>query len=457
MDSALLSIFACPRCDKTPLESSDEQLRCTGCSVDFPRIGGIHWLFAEPVAALGEWRGRLHFQLQSLARDEQRLRHALDDAALPALSAQRIAAMADALAAQADLLGALLAPLEIDTLTAAHETYLALRTRLPSDQGLLTYYNNVHRDWCWGDAENAASLDIVLERLNGREPGRTLVLGAGAGRLAYDLHQQTSAPLTLALDFNPFLLLLAERITAGEAIELYEFPRAPRDMAHQAILRTLSAPEPARAGLAWCLADAHRPPFAKRSFDTIVTPWLVDILPEPLDSQAARINQLLADDGHWINFGSLSFHGADPAEQLSLEECLERIEAAGFAAPEHRDTEIPYLSSPASRHGRRELVLSWSARKKTDVRKLPRHESLPDWIVRGKNPVPLLDDFRAQAMSTRIHGFIMSLIDGRRSIADMASVLEEQRLMTRAEAEPAIRSFLIKMYEDSRRRKALGA
>jgi hypothetical protein len=33
----------------------------------------------------------------------------------------------------------------------------------------------------------------------------------------------------------------------------------------------------------------------------------------------------------------------------------------------------------------------------------------------------------------------------------MAQVLEQQNLMTRAEAEPAIRSFLIKMYEDSRR------
>jgi hypothetical protein len=33
----------------------------------------------------------------------------------------------------------------------------------------------------------------------------------------------------------------------------------------------------------------------------------------------------------------------------------------------------------------------------------------------------------------------------------MAKLLAEQNVMSRDEAEPAIRSFLIKMYEDSRR------
>ena len=55
-----------------------------------------------------------------------------------------------------------------------------------------------------------------------------------------------------------------------------------------------------------------------------------------------------------------------------------------------------------------------------------------------------------QAAQTRIHAFFMALVDGRRSIADMAKLMEEQRLMPAAEAEGAIRNFLIRMYEDSR-------
>jgi len=63
----------------------------------------------------------------------------------------------------------------------------------------------------------------------------------------------------------------------------------------------------------------------------------------------------------------------------------------------------------------------------------------------------VLESFQMQAISTRIHAFIMSLIDGQRSLSDMADHFAEQKLMTRDEAEPAIRSFLIKMYEDSQR------
>jgi len=77
--------------------------------------------------------------------------------------------------------------------------------------------------------------------------------------------------------------------------------------------------------------------------------------------------------------------------------------------------------------------------------------ALPDWIVKGDSPVPLSESFQMQAASTRIHAFLMSLIDGKRSLRGIAAVVEQQQLMSAAEAESAIRSFLIKMYEDSQR------
>ncbi|MGW8368408.1 MAG: hypothetical protein ACWGPN_06975, partial [Gammaproteobacteria bacterium] len=93
------------------------------------------------------------------------------------------------------------------------------------------------------------------------------------------------------------LMLLAARLTAGETIQLHEFPLAPLGLEHVAPLRTLSAPAPARPGLRFCLADAQRVPFAAKSFDTIVTPWLVDILSGGFAELCARINHLLDDGG----------------------------------------------------------------------------------------------------------------------------------------------------------------
>jgi hypothetical protein len=109
------------------------------------------------------------------------------------------------------------------------------------------------------------------------------------------------------------------------------------------------------------------------------------------------------------------------------------------------------MCSPASRHGRQEKVFSFSAYKERSVAKPERYKALPDWLVTGKEPVPLSQSFRTQAMTTQVYSFMMSLIDGKRSIKDMASVLAKQKLMSKEEAEPAIRSFLTKMYDDSQK------
>ena len=444
----LRALLACPRCDG-PLTRADPTWRCAGCDVAFPAVGGISWLFAEPNAALGEWRSRLHFSLQKLERERQQLGAALTSKALRSATRARLESLERAAADHGARLRALLAPLEIEQHTASYEAYLALRTRLPADQGLTTYYANMHRDWCWGEAENEASFDVLATLLREEPPGNVLVLGAGAGRLAYDLHMRTTATVTAVLDFNPLLLIVADRVTRGEAVELYEFPLAPR--AEPALLRTLSAPVPAREGLVHVLADAHRPPFRGGAFDTVVTPWLVDILPERFDLLCARVNTLLDDGGRWLNFGSLNFHGADPAARYGMDECLAALEENGFIDVAVDEREIPYLCSPGSRHARRERVVAWAARKQRDVKKVPRYQALPEWLVRGTEPVPLGDSFRSQAAATRIHAFLMALIDGRRSIKDMAKLVVDQRLMSAAEAEPTIRSFLIKMYDDSRR------
>lgn len=445
----LSTFLACPRCD-APLAAAGSAWRCAGCAVDFPQLAGVPWVFAEPNASLDEWRARLHFALQRLERERQQLTAALTDTALRPATRSRLERLEAATRDHGARLRALLAPLALEQHTASYETYLALRTRLPPDQGLTTYYANIHRDWCWGDAENDASFDALATLLGNAAPGRVLVLGAGAGRLAYDLHMRTAATLTVALDFNPLLMVVADRVArGGETIELYEFPLAPRGDA--AVLRTLAAPAPARAGFVPMLADAHRPPFRRGSFDTVVTPWLVDILPERFDVLCARVNALLDDGGRWLNFGSLSFHHADPAARYGLDECRAALEENGFGDVRVDEREIPYLCSPASRHARREQIVSWSVRKQHDIKKLPRYHALPEWLVRGTEPVPLSESFRSQAAATRIHAFLMSLIDGRRSIKDMVKLIVEQRLMGATEAESALRSFLTKMHDDSRR------
>jgi len=445
-------LLACPRCDRTPLDAVDKRLRCAACKVDFPVIAGIPWLFAEPEATLAEWRGRLHMALRKIDLEAAATARDLKDKELRPGARARSEQHRDALAAHRDALAAFLAPFGPDSLATRYETYLALRTRLPADQGLNTYYQNVHRDWAWGDAENAASIDAIRAVLDGNEDlGNVLVLGGGAGRLAYDLQASFGTRSVTMLDFNPLLALVARHMASGESLDLYEFPIAPLGPDDGAVLRELSAPAPAGDGFSVVLGDALRPPFAAKRFDTVVTPWLIDVIAEDPAVLAARINGLLVDGGRWVNFGSLAFDAPSPAGRHSTEDIVAIAGEAGFDPVVSDDRTIPYMCSPASRHARRETVFTFAASKAANAKRPARHRALPDWIVTGKEAVPLSPSFRTQTMSTQIYAFVMSLIDGKRSIEDMAKLFEQQQLMPRDEAVPAIRNFLIRMYDDSAR------
>ena len=454
--SVLSALLACPRCDKTPLEQSGETYHCKACDIDFPSVNEIPWMFAEPRAALGEWRGRLQFALQKLSHESAGLDQELKGTDLPALARRRVERYKKCVDSHRRKLQKLLRPVDVQSLQGNHETYIALRTRLPADQGLNTYYANIHRDWAWGDEENQASLKQIQAVLHDHaDLGNVLVLGAGAGRLAYDLHTNMHCTATVAMDFNPLLMLVAQAMADGKQLTLYEFPIAPLALEDDAVLRKLSAPQPAGEDFHLVLGDALRPPFPENSFDTVVTPWLIDIITEDFPTLAARINRLLKKEGRWVNFGSLAFSNARRADRHSPEEVKAIVAENGFSDPYVSQATIPYMCSPASRHGRQERVFTFSAYKERNAKKPERHKALPDWIVKGSDPVPLTAPFRQQAMTTQIYSFIMSLIDGKRSIKDMAIVLENQRLMTKEEAEPAIRTFLTKMYDDAQKQSGV--
>ncbi|MEZ5550581.1 MAG: hypothetical protein R3E82_06825 [Pseudomonadales bacterium] len=439
----LMDLLACPRCD-TALDN----LSCSACQITFPLHDGVPWLVADPEACRTQWRNRWHMALASLQAQEEQARAALPEVAARGPASERLESIIRGCVAQQQSLRTLLGSLQLG-IPANLETYLALKTRLPSRMGLHSYDANAHRDWAWGEAENAAALRGVTGLIAGQSPGRVLVLGAGAGRLAYDIHQALPDALTVAMDLNPMLTTLLRQLADGMSVEMTEFPLAPRRPSLSAITRRLEAPEPARPGFEVILADVTRPPFQAGTFDLVITPWLLDVIESPIGHMLAGLNRLLADGGSWIYQGSAAFTPVSPQDCGSLEELLVLAAASGFAVGDCREEILPYMTSPDSRHGRTESVVNFLATRTSSAATVTRYQSLPDWIAKGRGAIPLLPAFQNQAFATRMHAFIMSLIDGKRSLKDMALVMEEQKIMPRADAEAAIRGFLIKMYEEA--------
>jgi hypothetical protein len=442
------NLFACPRCD-TPLA----ELRCAACRIDFPTLDAVICLSVEPAAAIAEWRVRWRRALAELETREAQARAGVDATDTMAETRARLERVAHACAEQRSILERWLKVLG-ETTVVARETYLALRTRLPGNMGLLSYEANVFRDWAWGERENAIAVEAITSAVGTAPIARLLVLGAGAGRLAYDLHQALVPDTTIAVDLNPLPLLIASRVAAGSIEPFWEFPLAPRTLEDVARRRELRAPAPARPGLQFVMADVMRLPIVAGGFDLVVTPWLLDVVDAPIDGLLARINTCLSIGGRWVDHGSMAFRGPHEADWLTAGELSAFARASGFSEPIVQERSMPYLASPASRHARQELVATSTATKLADRVRPARHSNLPEWLVTGRDPIPL-EALRTQVTTTRINAWVLGLIDGQRSVVDIGQLLERERLMPADDAIAAVRRMLITLVEEARNPSAL--
>jgi hypothetical protein len=276
-----------------------------------------------------------------------------------------------------------------------------------------------------------------------------LTLGAGAGRLAYDLHLRYAPELSVALDVNPLPLLLAGRVLHGDTVTLHEFPAAPLRQSLAAVARACAAPAPLPADgapFALVLADALHAPFKAGSFDTVLTPWLLDVVPQNLIDWVRAVNRLLAKGGTWINTGPLAFRHRNEAWCYSEEEVLELVAANGFVLGAIERKPVPHLQSPACGRGRIERALTFSATKIADAAAPERAERYPAWVLDTARPVPDLDELVVASTQRLLQAQILGAIDGKRSIADIAQLVAKRYGLQKSEAEGAVRRMLLEIY-----------
>ena len=449
--------FYCPACSEA--RELNEELQCSSCNTTYPRLAGIPFLFPNPEQELARWEARSHSEQQQLLKrqaDCNASLAALDQSSAGAYATSaRLRHLSHAYGAQLDCLSALLEPLLQGRPGSDHPTYQGLKTQgLQDTTTLFSYATNLFRDWVWGDEENDQALAMLLSVAPGAL-GNTLVLGSGGGRLAWDLACTQTDEVT-AVDINPFTTLAAQQITrvgaaTDTALKLWEFPLAPVHTEDTAIERLLSAQsDDTSSTLNFVLADARALPFALGSFDTVVTPWFTDVVQESPAKTAQHINTLLKPGGRWLNFGSVAFANADPAQCLLIEELCALVASSGFEEPVLTEQRGPYLQSPHSRFSRNELLHAFAATKAHEQHPatgFSDEPSSPDWLTDPAQAVPKLAHFEQQALATQVHAYLMSLIDGERSISDIAQELEASRLMTAREAVPVVQDFLTKMLD----------
>ena len=104
--------YACPRCDLA-LDSTASGFGCAGCKIEFPLLGGLPFLFAEPNAALTEWRNRFAYLFRVLEANAKRYLNAANRTDVARPTKARLEALAVATSDHSTRLRQLLTALEM--------------------------------------------------------------------------------------------------------------------------------------------------------------------------------------------------------------------------------------------------------------------------------------------------------------------------------------------------------
>jgi len=423
---SLLEEILCPRCSGVLL-GEGIPVACPGCGTRFPRLGRIPVVLSDAESYLRSCRQRLEEIENEVKTTVRRIREELEGPDILPHTHARGRAMSKGVWQQFTDVRNLLKPLlgrnPGDRLEPATMIDVPVT---------LEYLPYLYRDWGWppdpDGGENENILGLFEEVLGGRELGRTLILGAGACRLPYDIHMKHPAAELVMLDIDPILFGCASAVTHGESLVM-----------HEANLEICSISEASRE---WRLeahsgpvdenrfhlviSDALTPPFPDEVLDTVITPWFIDQGPPDVRDLIGTLHRLLRPGGKWINVGPLTYEPTVPLPlRFSQDEVFDLARRVGFEIQEHVTTSAPYLVSKLNGRGKVEWITAFTALKVQKPAEAEYSPGPPPWLLFSHLPVPGFPGQKSISLNQPLFRLVVSAIDGKRSIDDLAGIIAE--------------------------------
>ena len=450
----LLDAALCPRCSAR-IDLEAQAVRCRKCGQVYPRLGAIPVLLPEPLDYFGSCSRQLAGLGEQVERVVQDVQEQLRSADLLPSTRKRCLTIIEGITGQLADVRTILEP-RLPASARAGAGAGDQSDRVPATLDHLPY---LYRDWGWppeADGENERALVLVERTLENRCPGRTLVMGAGACRLAYDLYHRHADAQLMALDLDPVLFCAAYAVTHGESVTVREANLEMGDLDQAVKEWVLSAPQGPvdDARFHFLVADAVDPPLAPGIFDTVLTPWFIDQGPEDVRDLISTIHRMLKPGGRWVNLGPLKYNLDVPfSRRFAREELFDLAERAGFrVGPSHSESG-PYLVSQLNGRGKTEWVLAFAVTKiVSDVSTTrQRDDDPPPWLLFRHLPIPTFEGqalFWSEASMVRM---VVSSIDGHRTLDDIAAMVAErarQSDITMSQVRTAVRQCLQQVHPE---------
>lgn len=424
---ALFDFVRCPACYGAFGELTPEFARCDQCDVRYPIGDGLPWLFRDVEGSRAQWAAKLQQFRSEILSDLSELEAAAERASpLPSIQT-RLSAQHEGLTRLGEQVFQLL-----ESFALSHnEAGAGLpKDRIPTGQHVTSYLETAFRDWCWGDPEILDTMTLVGALMDAGEvalpaDAKVLVLGGGAGRLAWELSAQSPSRSVIQLDVNPILSVIGSKVAAGEEVELTELPRFPLSVDDADVNQILAVPV-GDGNPQFLIGDAFAPPFAPETFDLLVTPWFIDIVPESFHGLAARLKRMLVPGGRWIAFGPLSFESQGLAHRFTPEEIVDLLEDVGFEVDAAGTESVAYLHSPHSMQRRGEEILAFSVHRTGEIELVDDFAYYPEWMTDGRIAIPEEAGFETLRSERTFDVEILKCIDGRASIEDIVTILSSR-------------------------------
>ncbi len=444
MTDSYKDLLCCPNCRATAQEGFKiELLVCQRCDAEFFSLDGMPCVFRSGQQQKALWEHLLAKFIEQGEAQKNTYLQSLSSWQLTPLTRQRLEAEQHTRVTRHQSVVSTLR--QAGLMPRANSAFEGFNTL-----GYSQYYGLALRDWGWEalpegednyrryEDENALILNqcrAALQDVANPKPMRCLVLGAGAGRLSWDLHNILNTELTLAIDNNPLLAYTSHCVIKGKALpDVYE----TRIMPHAGIPRAcrwplVLNPKNETQVNTWSViaADAWYLPMQYDQFDLIVTPWFMDICGKDAKRVIGLVDKLLKPGGYWLNHGPLLYpDGLPQGQQYSPEELRQLIALSKMRILNESFKTLPYSHSPYSERGRVEdcwTYLAQASPTKQHLLPAPPIEQLPNinqpagWMVLPHLPIP---DVRPLGVFPEQLRNIEQLIDGTRSISDLEECFE---------------------------------
>jgi hypothetical protein len=410
---------------------------------DFPVTLNIPWIFKNPELQISEWNQKLKSVIDFYGAQALRAEDELRQVHLSDATKDRLEQLKSAYLKASEVFEEYLSPLKNTEEKTSPFEHIFFE-KVPRQQTVMAYHQTLFRDWVWGQNEIDKQLRVLKPYLN--DTRNLLVLGAGSCGLPLTLHRSlTSLSNTLAVDINPVLFFTVQKLHS-QNFSVIEFPNQPlnlKDVSLSHEISSVAIPD----NFHLIFADAQSLEFQTDVFDTLLTPWFIDIVPRPFTELARHLNQSLKKGGRWLNLGPLGFEKNRLSEIVSSDEVKVILEDAGFKIEIMQNVPLPYMKSPYSRISREDQVLFFSAIKIHAAKKPGRFDYLPNWLRDLNAPIPVQPEIQNLNIKTQIFSKALELVDGQKGVSQISKIFAHQFKMDEKSAQDSLHQFFVNVWE----------